>query len=167
MEAKDLLKLIEDKPNKVKLLIEALDQLKNELGFEQDLLTPGFIKEWMISEILGHRCHTTKHGADAYSQCGKEQYEYLSCKEGGGFQLDRIHDGNLIRITRNSAFFFAEFDAKSGLVCQRIWKGSTQVFINEALRKLEKMSPTSNHLTFPVKWVKANCELVYVNPNIT
>ena len=166
MKTTDLLKIIESEPNKVKLLIETLDQLKAGLGFQQDLLTPGFIKEWMISEILGHKCHTTKHGADAYSQCGKEQYEYLSCKEGGGFQLDRIHDGNLIRITRNSAFFFAEFDVKSGLICQRIWKGSTQVFLNEALRKLEKMSASSNHLTFPVKWVKHNCELVYLNPDI-
>ena len=63
--------------------------------------------------------------------------------------------------------FFAEFDVKTGLICQRIWKGSTQVFLNEALRKLEKMSASSNHLTFPVKWVKSNCELVYLNPDIT
>ena len=167
MTSTDLLKILEFEPNKVKLLVETLDQLKTDLGFQQDLLTPGFIKEWMISEILGHKCHTTKHGADAYSQCGKEQYEYLSCKEGGGFQLDRIHDGNLIRITRNSAFFFAEFDIKSGLTCQRIWKGSTVVFLNEALRKFERMSTSSNHLTFPIKWVKDNCDLVYLNPDIT
>jgi len=107
MNSQELLDKLENESNPLNVLIGALNLLKNKNGFEQDLLTPGFIKEWMISEILGHDCHKTKHGADAYSKDGKEKYEYLSCKEGGSFQLDRIHKDNLHRIERNNAIFFA------------------------------------------------------------
>ena len=53
------------------LLVETLNDFKNEKGFEQDLLTPGFLKEWQVSELLGHICHKTKHGADVCIALGK------------------------------------------------------------------------------------------------
>ena len=83
MTQEELLNLLRQQENPLLLLVGTLNQYKKENGFEQDLLTPGFIKEWMVSEILDHKCHKTKHGADAYSKDGKEKYEYLSCKEGG------------------------------------------------------------------------------------
>lgn len=161
MTSKELLKIVKKEQNPVKLLLDTLVLLKNENGFEQDLLTPGFLKEWIISEKLNHQCHKTKHGPDATSLDGKENYEYLSCKEKGSFQLDRIHKGNLHRIERNDAFYFALFDKQSGLKCLKIWKGETDIVLNEAKKKINKMSESSNHIGFNQNWVEKNCELVF------
>jgi len=162
MTPDELLHIINHQPNKLSLLIDTLNLLKNSHGFEQDLLTPGFIKEWLVSDILGHKCHKTKHGADATSLDGTEKYEYLSCKEGGTFQLDRIHRNNLHRIERNNAFFFALFDQNDGLKCLKIWKGATSDVLSECLKKFETMSASSNHICISKKWVMDNCQLVYV-----
>ena len=162
MTPDELLHIINHQPNKLSLLIDTLNLLKNSHGFEQDLLTPGFIKEWLVSDILGHKCHKTKHGADATSLDGTEKYEYLSCKEGGTFQLDRIHRNNLHRIERNNAFFFALFDQNDGLKCLKIWKGATSDVLSECLKKFENMSTSSNHICISKKWVMDNCQLVYV-----
>lgn len=161
MTPHQLLSSISEHPNKLSLLIDTLNLFKTQNGFEQDLLTPGFIKEWLVSDILGHKCHKTKHGADATSIDGTEKYEYLSCKEGGTFQLDRIHEGNLHRIERNDAFFFALFDKDNGLECLRIWKGSTSAVLMECRNKFRTMSQSSNHICISRKWVINNCELVY------
>lgn len=161
MTPKELLNHIKDETNPLALLIDTLNLFKNNNGFEQDLLTPGFIKEWLVSNILGHDCHKTKHGADAYSKDGKEKYEYLSCKEGGSFQLDRIHHDNLHRITRNDSFYFAQFDKKNGLECKKIWKVQTPTVLEEAVKKIDSMCESSKHISFSTKWVEENCELVY------
>jgi hypothetical protein len=162
MTKEQLLAIVEEvESNPVQLLVDTLNLLKNKEGFEQDLLTPGFIKEWMVSKILGHSCHKTKHGPDATSLDGTEHYEYLSCKEGGSFQLDRIHEGNLHRIERNNAFYFALFDEKDGLNCIKIWKGDTPTVLAEAQEKISRMSESSKHIGFSEDWVSTNCELVY------
>ena len=80
-------------------LVSRLNTLKNEMGFEQDLLTPGFIKEILMGSKLNHYVHRTKHGPDAYSDSTESvSYEYLTCKKGGTFQLDRIHEGMICSI---------------------------------------------------------------------
>ncbi len=161
MTSEELLKQIENEPNKLTLLLGSLNLLKNNEGFEQDLLTPGFIKEWFISEILGHVCHKTKHGPDAFSKDGNEQYEYLSCKDGGTFQFDRIHEDNLHRIERNDSFFFALFDKENGLKCLKIWECETPKVLEEAKLKISTMSKSSNHIGFSKKWVEENSKIIY------
>ena len=161
MTPEDLYENIKDEPNKLNLLLGTLNLLKKNEGFEQDLLKPGFIKEWLTSEILGHKCHKTKHGPDAYSLDGKEQYEYLSCKEGGTFQFDRIHEDNLHRIERNNSFYFALFDKEDGLKCLKIWKCDTKKVLDEAKNKIGKMSENSKHIGFGKTWVEENSKIVY------
>jgi len=147
--------------NPLNVLLGLINQLKNDNGFTQDVLTPGFLKEWIISEILGHKCHKTKHGPDATSLEGDKKYEYLSCKQGGSFQLDRIHKENLHRIERNDEFFFASFNKESCLECVNNWKCDTNIVLEEAKIKIQNMSKSSNHISFSEKWVKDNCEIVY------
>lgn len=162
MTQNELLDLVRQQENPLLLLVGTLNLFKKENGFEQDLLTPGFIKEWMVSELLGHECHKTKHGADAYSKDGTEKYEYLSCKEGGSFQLDRIHEENLHRVERNNAFFFALFDKEDGLVCKEIWKCETNKVLDEITTKiLSSKKVSSKHVSISLKWVKANSARVY------
>ena len=89
-----------EKMNKFFGLITELNELKNELGFTQDLLTPGFIKEVVMGSKLNHYVHRTKHGPDAYNdETESKSYEYLTCKKGGSFQLDRIHKKETIGFT--------------------------------------------------------------------
>jgi len=162
MTQEELLDLVRQQENPLLLLVGALNLYKKEKGFEQDLLTPGFIKEWMVAEILDHNCHKTKHGADAYSKDGMEKYEYLSCKEGGGFQLDRIHKDNLHRVERNDAIFFALFDKEDGITCKEIWKTTTEVFLQEVKTRIaSSRTTTSKHVTVKLPWVKKNGEQVY------
>ena len=158
---KEIYDIIQKMYNPLSVLLNYINTLKNENGFTQDVLTPGFLKEWVISEILGHRCHKTKHGPDATSLNNDEKYEYLSCKEGGSFQLDRIHKNNLHRITRNDKFFFASFNKSSGLECVKIWKCDMDVVLKEAKIKINSMSESSKHISFSETWVKNNCEIVY------
>tara|TARA_B100000131_G_C18043225_1_gene583309 strand:+ start:590 stop:1075 length:486 start_codon:yes stop_codon:yes gene_type:complete len=153
--------MLEDNKKLISLLQE-LDEEKNRLGYKQDLLTPGFLKEVMIGGYLNHYVHRTKHGPDAYSdELMKESYEYLSCKEGGQFQLDRIHENNLHRIERNDMFYFAQFYKENSIKIKYIFKVKTDVVLKEAKRKIQKMSKTSNHIGFGLSWVKDNGELVY------
>ena len=162
MDSKELLAFIKQhSENPLELLVETLNDFKNEKGFEQDLLTPGFLKEWQVSELLGHICHKTKHGADATNQEGTENYEYLSCKDGGSFQLDRIHKGNLHRIERNTKFFFALYDKENGLKCSKIWEVDATVVLAEAKVKIAKMKESSNHIGFSKDWVETNGIVVY------
>lgn len=163
MNSQELFEIVQNEHNPMIILIGALNLLKKNNGFEQDLLTPGFIKEWMVSEILGHDCHKTKHGVDAYSKDGSEKYEYLTCKEGGSFQLDRIHEDNLHRIERNTSIFFAFFDKEDGLECKTIWVCETSIFLSEVIKKLKTMSESSKHISVGKLWVESNCEKIYQN----
>ena len=104
-------------------LVSRLNTLKNEMGFEQDLLTPGFIKEVIIGSKLNHYVHRTKHGPDAYSDSTESvPFEYLTCKKGGSFQLDRIHEGNLHRIERNDMFYFGSFNKEDGISLEEVYE---------------------------------------------
>jgi hypothetical protein len=162
MTQEELLDLIRQQENPLLLLVGTLNLYKKEKGFNQDLLTPGFIKEWMVAEILDHNCHKTKHGADAYSKDGTKKYEYLSCKEGGTFQLDRIHEDNLHRVERNDAFFFALFDKKDGLTCKNIWKCTTDKVLEIVKNKIESSKKNSSkHVSISLSWVEKNSEKVF------
>ena len=142
-------------------LVSRLNELKNEMGFEQDLLTPGFIKEVIIASKLNHYVHRTKHGPDAYSDSSESvSYEYLTCKKGGSFQLDRIHEGNLHRIERNDKFYFSSFN-KDGISLEEVYEVETDKVLTEGKVKIKNMSPTSKHIGFSLTWVKNNGKLVY------
>lgn len=150
-----------DNSRMVALLCE-LNKEKERLGYEQDLLTPGFLKEVIIGGHLNHYVHRTKHGPDAYSNASKDEcYEYLSCKEGGTFQIDRIDESNLYRITRNDAFFFALFSKENPIEAIRIYRVETEDVLQEARRIIARMKPSAKHVGFGIKWTKAHGKVVW------
>tara|TARA_B100000683_G_C12393896_1_gene516707 strand:- start:198 stop:668 length:471 start_codon:yes stop_codon:yes gene_type:complete len=150
------------KTSKLLKLLNDLNKEKDRLGYQQDLLTPGFLKEVIIGSHLGHYVHRTKHGPDAYSNEEKNEcYEYLSCKDGGSFQIDRIDETNLYRISRNDAFFFALFSREDSLKLKKIYRVETKDVLEEAKRKISKMKSSSKHLGFGMKWTRENGRLVW------
>lgn len=147
---------------RVLALLRELDTVRGEMGFKQDLLTPGFLKELIIGHCLGHAVHTTKHGPDAQSADGTELYEYLCAKEGGTFQIDRIDLSNLHRIERNAAFFFARFSKDNSLRLLEIYRVPTAAVRRSAVCKIEESAmrarrrgeyATARHIGFSWKWI--------------
>lgn len=101
----------------ISLVLQAA-QLARTVGID-NLLQPGLVKEMIIAEHLGHCLITSKRDADA---CDPDDptvlYEYLSCKEGGSGQFDRMFKAppekrqeSLQRILRNRQVFYAVFYA--------------------------------------------------------
>jgi hypothetical protein len=73
----------------VELVLKAAE-LARSVGIS-NLLQPGLVKEMIIAEILDHELIHSKRDADAHATGDPgTKYEYLSCKEGGTGQLDRI-----------------------------------------------------------------------------
>lgn len=99
----------------IALVIKAA-KLARTVGID-NLLQPGLVKEMIIADILGHELITTKRDADARNPNDSAiVYEYLSCKEGGIGQLDRMfkepkdkRKESLNRIWRNAKVYYAVF----------------------------------------------------------
>ena len=110
----------------VELVLKAAE-LARSVGIT-NLLQPGLVKEMIIAEILGHELIHSKRDADAHAMNDPtEKYEYLSCKEGGTGQLDRMFKEppskraeSLRRITRNRKVFFAVFFASNQTKCKSL-----------------------------------------------
>jgi hypothetical protein len=135
----------------------------------KNLLQPGMVKELIIGDILGHEVHRTKHEPDAWEPNNPEiKYEYLSCVEGGTFQLDRMFKSpvekrtkSLNRISRNSTVFCAVFDAEHPLTVRVIYKLPVEIVLQETERQLDASSNDISHVGFTVKWCEKNGEVVY------
>ena len=101
-------------------LVLKANELARSVGIS-NLLQPGLVKEMIIAEILGHELIHSKRDADAHTYGNpEEKYEYLSCKEGGSGQLDRMFKEpaskraeSLARITRNTKLYLAVFYAEN------------------------------------------------------
>ena len=73
----------------IRLVVKA-SELARTVGID-NLLQPGLVKEMIIADILGHELIVSKRNADAHDPNDPTiLYEYLSCKEGGTGQFDRM-----------------------------------------------------------------------------
>ena len=137
-----------------------------------NLLQPGLVKELVVADILGHRVHRTKHEADAYDlKDPSKQFEYLSCFEGGTFQLDRMFRSpagarakSLNRITRNSAIYCAVFDKQNPLDVLVIYEVEVNTLLREAERQLDASRNAISHVGFTIKWAMENGRVAYKRP---
>ena len=137
-------------------------------GFK-NLLQPGLVKELVFADILGHEVHRTKHEPDAYDASDpSRKFEYLSCFEGGTFQLDRMFSSppnkrskSLARISRNAAIYCAVFDKESLLEIIAIYEVPVANMLSEAERQLDVSRNEISHVGFTIKWAKKNGVIVY------
>lgn len=157
--------------NIIALVREASD-LARAIGIP-NLLQPGLVKEMIIADHLGHELIHSKRDADAHAPGNpSEKYEYLSCKEGGSGQLDRMFKTppakrreSLARITRNSKIYYAVFYADNQTLCKIIYELEPEGVLQEANRQLDASRNAISHIGFGIRWVQANGKIVYENPS--
>ena len=151
----------------IKLIRKASD-LARTVGIP-NLLQPGLVKEMIIADILSHELIHSKRDADAHAIGNPdEKYEYLSCKEGGSGQLDRMFRDppekrveSLFRITRNAKIYLAVFYANDQTRCKIIYELDPQVVLSEANRQLDRSRNQIAHLGFSIRWAMKNGIAVY------
>lgn len=151
----------------IRLVLEAAE-LARSIGIP-NLLQPGLIKELIVAEILGHQPITSKRDADA---CDPNDpsilYEYLSCKEGGSGQLDRMfkeppakREESLLRITRNKKIYFAVFYVENQTKVKVIYELDPDVVLVETNRQLDRSRNDISHVGFGEPWANQNGKVVY------
>jgi hypothetical protein len=151
----------------IELVLKAAE-LARTVGI-QNLLQPGLVKEMIIADILGHELITTKRHADACDPNDKSiLYEYLSCKEGGTGQLDRMfkeppddREKSLKRITRNKKVYFAVFYEANQTKAKVIYELEPATVLAETERQLDQSKNAISHVGFTEPWAKANGKVVY------
>jgi hypothetical protein len=148
--------------------VRKAQEIAAQHGFK-NLLQPGLVKELVVADILGHEVHRTKHEPDAFDPANPDRkFEYLSCFDGGTFQLDRMFKSaadkrakSLERITRNAAIYCAVFDEDSPLDVITIYEVPVDVMLREAERQLDASRNEISHVGFTIKWAQQHGKAVY------
>ena len=134
-----------------------------------NLFQPGLVKEMIIAEHLGHVVNPKKRQADAHDpEDHSVVYEYLSCKEGGSGQFDRMfkepadkRERSLDRIRRNAKIYLAVFYKSDQTNIKAIYELDPEVVDQEANRKLDRSRNAISHIGFSEKWAQAHGTVVY------
>lgn len=153
-------------------LVVKAQELAKSVGIG-NLLQPGLVKEMIIADLLGHTVITSKRDADACDPNDSSiKYEYLSCKEGGSGQLDRMFKEppdkraeSLARITRNKMVYFAVFYKANQIKAKVIYELSPEVVVTETERQLDRSRNAISHVGFSVDWAAKNGKVVYEDKN--
>lgn len=153
----------------IELVLKAAS-LARSIGIN-NLLQPGLVKEMIIADILGHELIHSKRDADAHATNDPtEKYEYLSCKEGGSCQFDRMFSQpankraeSLRRITRNRKLYFAVFYEADQTKCKIIYELEPGVVVNETVRQLDRSRNDISHVGFSEEWARTNGRIAYEN----
>lgn len=151
----------------IELVVKA-QELARSIGIP-NLLQPGLVKEMIIADVLGHKLISTKRDADA---CDPNDasilYEYLTCKEGGSGQLDRMFKAppdkrteSLARITRNRKIYFAVFYKDNQIKLKSIYELEPSVVLAETVRQLDRSTNDISHVGFPIPWASQHGKLIY------
>ena len=134
-----------------------------------NILQPGLVKEMIVADILNQKLIISKRNADACdSQDSSILYEYLSCKEGGSGQLDRMFKTpsdkraeSLHRIKRNKKIYLAVFYTTNQMKVKVIYELEPTIVIEETERQLDASRNNISHVGFSEKWARENGKVVY------
>jgi len=95
-------------------------------------------------------------------------YEYLTCKEGGSGQLDRMfreplikRQESLLRITRNKKIYFAVFYADNQTKVKVIYELDVDVVLAETIRQLDRSRNVISHVGFNEVWARKHGKIVF------
>ena len=153
----------------IELVVKA-SRLAQTVGIH-NLLQPGLVKEMIIAEILGHELIVSKRNADAHDPDDPTiLYEYLSCKEGGSGQLDRMFKyppekrrESLNRIWRNDKVYLAVFYASDQTKVKIIFEMEPETLVAKTEAQLDSSQNDISHVGFSEKWARENGKIVYEN----
>jgi hypothetical protein len=153
----------------IELVVKA-SRLAQTVGIH-NLLQPGLVKEMIIAEILGHELIVSKRNADAHDPDDPTiLYEYLSCKEGGSGQLDRMfkyppekRQESLNRIWRNDKVYLAVFYASDQTKVKVIFELEPETLVAKTEAQLDSSQNDISHVGFSEKWARENGKIVYEN----
>jgi len=151
----------------IDLVIKA-QELARSIGID-NLLQPGLVKEMIIADVLGHKLIISKRDADACDPNDPSiKYEYLSCKEGGSGQLDRMFKEppdkraeSLARITRNKKVYFAVFYKTNQIKLKTLYELDPGVVLEETKRQLDRSRNAISHVGFSINWAAQNGKVIY------
>ena len=121
---------------------------------------PGFIREYILSTVLGHELNPAKKGPDAFDG-DDTPVEYKTFKTGNWGMLNvEIEHGFEKHLTGTEYWFFAEFNTP--FTISRIWKipvSKVRKFCSDFMKRTKK---TEGHImmNFSVRWIEANGEVV-------
>jgi hypothetical protein len=146
--------------------IQSLDALARANGY-RNIFQPGLAKELLIASVLGHTRVDAKHGHDAETPDGK-LCEYLSCKEGGHGQIDRVFKAppekrarSLDRLARNDHVYLIIFDAEIATKILRIYELDKTELLAEMKRQLDRSKTDIAHVGFSEKFAAQVGKLVF------
>lgn len=153
-------------------LVVKAQELARSIGIA-NLLQPGLVKEMIIADVLGHELIISKRDADACDPNDPSiKYEYLSCKEGGSGQLDRMFKEppdkraeSLARITRNKKVYLAVFYKQNQLKLKTIYELDPSVMLEETKRQLDRSRNAISHVGFSINWAAQNGKVIYEDKN--
>ena len=151
----------------IDLIVEA-QELARSIGIS-NLLQPGLVKEMIIADTLGHTLISSKRDVDACNPHDPSiRYEYLSCKEGGSGQFDRMFKEppekraqSLARITRTQKVYFAVFYKSNQIKLKAIYELEPAVVLEETKRQLDQSRNVISHVGFSTKWANQYGKIVY------
>lgn len=157
--------------HRIVALVRQAQELARQLGIS-NLLQPGLVKEMIIADVLGHNVIHSKRDADAHDPADPNiLYEYLSCKEGGSGQFDRMFKEpaeerarSLERIKRNRYVFLAVFYKDDQLRIKTIYQLDSAVVLTEVERQLDRSRNAIPHVGLLIRWARKNGIVVYSDP---
>ena len=155
------------KPNILRLSRQTAKLIVNQARKLHDTGIRCGVKEIIIASVLDHDIITNKRLPDACSRHDNSKfYEYLTCEEGGTWQIDRMFRAlskrakSLQRISRNEKLYLALFK-KNSLELVTIFEVECQPALDEANRQLNASTNDISHVSFNMKWAKAKGKIVY------
>ena len=125
---------------------------------------PGFIREYILSSVLGHELIPGKKGRDAFDG-DNDPVEYKTFKTGNWGMLNvEIAHGFEKHLTGTKNWYFAEFDTPFTIA--RIWVIPVKKVRKFCSDFMKRTSKTQGHvmINFSVKWIEENGDVVPFKP---
>ncbi len=142
-----------------------------ELEGIRDVFRPGFIKQMIVGDALGHQaCNSWRDGpGDAYDPRNPEKrFEYFTAPEGRRFQAGLIRRSDwqakksvYARFQKAAAVYLAVFDAREPLQLLRVYLIEPEAFLAELERQVMESKSAVINASFSERWASTIGRLVF------
>jgi hypothetical protein len=138
----------------------------------RDVFRPGFLRQLIVSDALGHRpCNSWRDGpCDAYDPNDPERrFEYFAASDGKRFQAGVVRRSDWEakkkslygRFEKTAAVYFAVFDIQEPLKLLRIYQIDAEAFRAAVERQITVSKSPVVNASFSERWAMTTGKLVY------